>query len=344
YVAKAAGLKLESYSQQVETAVSLQRVSARTAKVKHLDLGRVRIKGAMAFIISNDDLVNVSAVSAAWGDRLDGVLGMATVADVLLEIDYPRKQVSVALPAAHFYPVERAVSYRDRGGVPEVVLEIGGRMFPMDLDTGALATAITVDDATGLELVHPWIKQDGGDIGIGTDNVRRERSQLAGDARLGPITWRNPPLSKSLGARIGLDALSSWRLVFDQREQKIYFLDAEPGLAWEIQAPPDPQRMLGFFGEIINGAAVRLGEVDGGKAFDRAGLRAGDILETVNGVPAFLWLVSDWDRAEPEQLRIRAVRAGIEFEVTAVRGLDEPIREVEPQEDAASKYLSSSPD
>lgn len=314
-VADAAGLKpLPQIELVVNNAAGINSPQ-KMAWAESLECGGLKLEKFGVGVSSDADLAAFGAIA---GRRFEGAIGMETLKDVVLELDFPGKQVTVAKPGTKRYPVERGVSYRETS--PIVDLEIGGRRIGMVIDSGNGGGDLALPSFDGVPLAYPKIKTTGAGAVFGKTNGKRSASsQLAGAAKLGPLTWVNPPISEmsfqSTEGNVGVGTFNQWKLVIDQHEHRIYFLGGEPKRTWAEEKPGDQRFEVGFFGE-IEGNALRLVEVDAGGASDLAGLRAGDLLLTMNGAPAAAFKGGDY-RAK---LRVRREKA--EFETMLVMAPD----------------------
>lgn len=314
HVADAAGLKpLPGITMTMVNAAGIN-APAKAVWIERLECGGLKLEGFAAAVHDEAAFAELNVLS---GRRFEGAVGMQTLNDVVLEMDLPGRQVTVVRPGAKQYPADRAVGYREI--VPMVNVNAGGRKVAMEIDTGSNG-GLAVPKLDDVPLVYPKIKSIGGGAVFGkTSGKRGETGQLAGEARLGPVTWVNPPLSgmahETSTGRLGIAALDQWKLAIDQHEHRIYFLGGDLKRAWAEEKPPDQRFELGFFSE-IEGNALRLIEVDAGGAADLAGLRAGDLLLTMNGAPAATFTSGDYR----SKLRVR--RDNTEFETTMVMAPD----------------------
>jgi hypothetical protein len=227
-VAEAAGLHPVPSGSVVRDSFAGSRTQVMGAQVKRLESGGLRLEDIRADVVPS---------RSAFGIPCDGILGMEAWEDVLLVVDFPRGQVSVARPDTIFYADRTAVRYS--GMCPEVSLIIGGRRVRAVVDTGS-SLALMIPKLTGLPLLYPPIESTIGTV-LGTE--RSERSQLAGEARLGPILLRNPPIrglrdkTEITQGNVGVGVLSAWKVVFDARDHLIYFLGGSLERAWNVGGP-----------------------------------------------------------------------------------------------------------
>jgi hypothetical protein len=294
-----------------------QGIAARSIALVHrLEAGGLSLENLHVLIDEAEASAAEPNAQLMIGD-FDGTLGLAALYDVILEIDYPNKKVAVMRRGTERFPPERAVACDFTGVLGEVKLEIGGRTISAFVDTGSNGDfeLTTLED---LPLFFPKQKGDGlAPYFVGGRGVREEWGQLNGDIRLGPVTWKNPVVTNTHAteAFLGNYALRPWKVVFDQHAGLIYFLGERSSIYWKKMPVPNPQFKLGYFCEAC-GTGVRLLEVDTGGAFDRAGLRVGDIITTIEGQSAVDWIYEHLptDILKQPRLKLKAVRDGADFE------------------------------
>jgi hypothetical protein len=295
----------------LEITGAVENSIATLADVARLECGGLTLRGLTA-VIGDDD--SLDHPERHFGRRIDGVIGLRNFADVVLELNFADRTVVVARAGTAHYSRERTIRYA--GPTPVVALEIAGKRVECLIDTGS-TDVISVPALEGLPLFFAPEKTDGiGTGGIGTATARYSSSQLAGEARLGPIVWRHPPISAGPKGRIGQTALAFSHLAFDQRARTIYVLDENPLVEWKRDFPANPRYKPGFFCA-IEGDAIRLVEVDAGFAFHRAGLRAGDLVTHIDAMPAAEWVAAKYagrlPPTAPRAPRFTVIRAGKTF-------------------------------
>lgn len=300
-----------------------EMVPVKLARVGNLESGGLKLEGLWAVVVSDADLANAAAI---FGVPVDGALGRQALNDVVLEMDFPRRQVSAVKPGAETYPADRGATWQREGSV--LTVDVEGKAMAVELDTGSNG-GFMLPQIEALPLLYPKSKLGVAGAGVGkTTSPREETSQLAGVVRLGPVAWTNPPLVQG-SARIGVAALDTWKLVIDQHAQRVYFLGGNLERKWEKKPLPPLRFRPGFFAR-IEGTGFRLLEVDAGAAADLAGLRIGDLVLTVNGAPA---TKVDYTQAGETQngsrLKMQVWREGREFETTLVLGPNESKKEQE---------------
>ncbi len=252
------------------TRIALDRVEA----------GGLLLQGVGAFQFDARQWARMGFSELAAGD---GILGIEAFHGVVLEIDYPRRAVFVTRAGAAHYPADRAIE--SRGSPPVVSLQVGDRALPVVVDTGYNGV-LGVQTLDGLSLLSPAVREDGfGTQGLGGQTPRAEMGQLSDVAVVGPYRWHAMPvIGGGLGDRIGWGAFGQWRVVIDQPRQRIAFLDGFSAMEF----PPDALSILGFYAETA-GLTLRIVDVTPGGHFDQWGLRAGDVVNRVDGAAASRW-------------------------------------------------------
>lgn len=310
-VAQAAGIKLHSNRTVMVSNAAGGTVGAKIVNVDRLEAGGLVLEGVGGVMVEDADHADFTTISKA-----DGILGMNALKDVVLEMDFRAKQVVVSRIGVDRYPLDRAVAYTETR--PHVVMEIAGKPQSMVIDTGSNGT-FSLGRLDRLPLLGPAVKVVGTGAVLGQSaGPRGMRGQLAGDIKLGPITWINPPLTggdERTHGLIGVQALKHGKLVIHPHEHRVYFLGDELRRTWDEEKAGDPRFEVGFFAE-IEGTALRLVEVDADGAADLAGLKVGDLLLSVDGTPAATPTLKSY------RSRVRVKRGETEFETTMIYAPD----------------------
>ncbi|HEY8994506.1 MAG TPA: aspartyl protease family protein [Lacunisphaera sp.] len=305
-------------------------VKQSTAQVDRLEAGGLTLEGVKALVSGKtawaEELI-IHQMAFGEVESFDGVLGMSVLYDVILEMDYPTRQVAVVRPGTGQLPADRAVPYNLDIGVGWVTLEIGGKPVRALIDTG-FNGGFKITSWEDIPLLYPQQKEDGlGAYGAGGQVRRRAWGQLEGEMRLGPITWQNAIGVSNDGkeAVVGSLALKPWKVVFDQHAHQLYLLGEHALVALKKVPAPDVRFKPGYFCE-LHGDGIRLLEVDAGGTFEQAGLRVGDVISTVDGFKAVDWVAA---RVPSEVLKKPSVKLNVErdgkrFETTLVQGPDAP--------------------
>jgi predicted aspartyl protease len=294
-----------------------QELRANLVLVEKVEMGGLALERVLAFVNDDADLENLGPVFGR--PILDGVIGMDALHDVLLEMDFPNKQVSVSRRGAEHLPPDGAVPYEDV--TPRVMIDIEGKQTIRCLiDTGNNG-GLVLPELTALPVIYPKVKTSGlGSAAVGKSRGSRNNlTQIAGTVRLGAVSWLNPPAMESTDqdrqGNIGVTMLNRWKLVFDQIDKRIYFIGGDLRRQWAEQTPLQTPFQLGFFG-ILEGQSLRLLEVDPGGAADLAGLRPGDVIVSMDGLPP-----RD-AHSLTTRARLRVRREDAEFETRLIQAPD----------------------
>src|SRR5579862_1610173 len=160
--------------------------------------------------------------------QLDGQLGLAAYANLLLTVDFPGHRLRFArdtLPAvnnADILPVSPA------GPVLSVPMTIASRQATLILDTqGGVGLSVTPDQATAQPTAAPPVVV-GAIRSPALGTVSRTMARLAGDAHFGEYVFQRPfltfapvPRGLNVDGLIGIHALRSLSIALDQRTHRV---------------------------------------------------------------------------------------------------------------------------
>jgi predicted aspartyl protease len=301
WVADAAGLKPYAGGTVAVVGATGKTQTGYVAPVARLESGGFKAEQLWAYLMSSADAENFRAFGG-----MDGFCGLHVFADVVLEIDFPKRQVDVVRPGTVHYPETAGVRHED--GV--VVLELGGKSMRATLDTGFEGTLELPLDLASLR--YPAAKRGGQSVTMGGFG-EIEASQVDGEVRLGPVSWSNPPVTNGLGL-IGSRALQTWKVVVDQHERQIFFLGTSLHRFWPTQILRATG--AGYLAD-YEGTTLRLRAVIPGTAAAFAGLKPGDVIVTINGVVAADFVTGHAPDAERTDVvrHLRVQRGGQELDL-----------------------------
>jgi hypothetical protein len=242
-----------------------------------------------------------------------GVIGMSTLRNVRLEIDYPQKTISL-IRLEQEPPSAIGIPYTENQ--PHVTIAIPSSKPATTtalIDTGADG-GFYFTELTSYPSRVGWIKADTYQHGIG-GYWRPLFGQLEGDIRLGSAIWRDPVIHSADGNRIGSAGLAPWKLVIDQQSKMLWLLEENQinTTTWTGPLEPDGRPAVFGFGVIAEGDAFVIKEVDPGSRAERAGLRIGDVVLPQDEVALADERVR---RSDPYLARLRIVRGGEMLEIT----------------------------
>jgi len=250
----------------------------------------------------------------AYGEINGGILGMSTLRDVVLEIDFPRQTISLLRPGRVTHSAATGVPYT--GITPHVSIATPSTRHATTtalVDTGS-GGGFLFTDIESYPVRVGLIKADEYYVGIG-GHWRPLFGQLAGDIRLGPATWRDPEIRSAHENTLGSAALAPWKVVIDQKRKMVWLL--EHGkisiTTWAGPLDPDGRPAVYGFVSVADGDAMLIKEVDPGSRAERAGLKVGDRYRWENTGPITPETVAG---QAPALVRLRVIRGSEKFEVT----------------------------
>lgn len=260
----------------------------------------------------------MSAESAAMLTRHDdtlngGILGMSTLRNVRLEIDYPRKRITL-VRLDQEPPAGTGIPYTENR--PHVVIATPSSKHATTtalIDTGAQGGFYFADLAS-YSARGGWVKADMYSYGIG-GYWRPLFGQLAGDIHLGSATWRDAVVHSANRNSIGSAELAPWKLVIDQQKKLLWLLEENQinTTTWTGPLESDGRPAVFGVGAILEGDAFVIKEVDPGSRAERAGLKIGDVV-LPQDVDALA--VDPLRRNDPFLTRLHIVRGDETVEIT----------------------------
>lgn len=285
------GSNVTIVSSKVAREAALTIVSAvpghhRIAKAREVDAGGVRMRDYFTVI--------------ADGDDLDGILGFNAFGKNALTFDLRRRTLVVGsrpnlLPGAFWLP------YTLRAYLPNVELSIDGRRLPTLIDSGddAYAWEGTSSDLRGLLF-------DSTPVGSGTvyngqtGATDTHITSVDGTLRLGPAYARRPAvaINESLPLPdIGVDVIEQFVMEFDRVRQRVAFEPLFSGRQFAV-----PGFLTCGLGVSFREPVRRVKGVLAGTSPAKAGMRAGDVIASIDGRDARGVTYREWD----ELIRSRA--------------------------------------
>lgn len=230
------------------------------------------------------DVVSRDYNAGGGGGRgpIAGVLGIDLFSGVLLTIDYGRGVLRIeqgALPE----PDGRTVLALDPGRpTPTVEINLGGQALKANIDTGSMG-GITVGQAAADTLTFVSAPTAAGQAQTVSGAFEVRQAQLAGDMTLGGQTFARPTVTVMPHFRVGNlggDFLRGQVMTLDMANHRVRFVPTA------VPAAPPPRR-YGLMMTPPSGGETELplrGAAPGSPA-EAGGLRAGDVIVSLNGVP-----------------------------------------------------------
>jgi predicted aspartyl protease len=249
--------------------------SGVVAKVVTID--RLAIGGASASGVVAASMDFASMFPSPEAPR--GILSPSVFPGVLLTLDYPKQEVVVQrgeLPAPDGSEVFEDVS---EDGLPMIPLTVAGRSVKAHVDTGSpggisLPKAMAAD----LPLASPLVEKHR------ARTVDKEfvimGAPLKGELKLGRYTLENPDLAFTdlPVANVGSDFLRRYAVTLDVRNHRVRLEEGATA------PPPSPApRRYGVRMIPSSSGGLEVAGTDPGSPAEKAGLRAGDRIVSVNG-------------------------------------------------------------
>jgi len=279
---------------KVATALQLKPPSGGAdlvRSIESLQIGPLSLHNVAAFVRDGTGLVGV-----------DGMLGLAMFKEVLLTVDYPRRQVRLerdSLPATNGRDVIPLIRAGTGGMLIGVQSDFAGKPVQLVIDTqGGTTIMCNPDAAEEFPFVAAAVGSGQASIGgAGGPGVTVTSARLKGDARFGGVTLQRPIVNVvpiPLECIIGTELLANFSTTLDQRTMRVRFVG-------NPVVPPTPsQYTVGVSVTPDSSGAFRVRVVRSGSAADAAGIHVGDEVIEVDGKPAGL------ETAGPSMLRMLA--------------------------------------
>lgn len=285
------GSNVTIVSSQVAREAGLTVVSAvpghhKIVEAREIDASGVRMRDYYAVV--------------ADGDDLDGILGFNSFGKNYLTFDLKRRTLVVGsrrnpLPSAFWLP------YTLEKHLPNIELAVDGRRLETLIDSGddAYAWEGTSNDLRGV--LFDSTPVDAGVVYNGqTGATRTTITTVDGTLAMGPLYARRPAvaINESLPLPdIGVDVIEQFVMEFDRIHRQVAF---EPLFAGrEFSVPGEVTCGLGIS---FRAPVRRVRGVLRGSAPERAGMQAGDAIESIDGRDARAVSYREWD----ELVRARA--------------------------------------
>ena len=238
----------------------------RCVRIDSLKAGALELRGFDAVV------VELTGFAHAMGGTLDGIIGYPAFRDTVLTLDYPRGEVRVGGEGVKDGPA--AEKLHDRFA-PSIKMDLQGTRRTVVLDTGS-SGSLSLPRSDGLKYVQrPRVV--GTVLALGGIDLRWE-GRLAGELELGGHALREPIVdsSKSLPL-LGSDIMRFFVVRFDQKAR----------LAEFVREDSEPVVFPSTFGIGVGGmpepGGYRVLHVLEGLPAEAAGLKVGDLIETIDG-------------------------------------------------------------
>jgi hypothetical protein len=239
-------------------------------------------------------ILPLETLSRLMGRRIDGILGFHFLRQFIVEMDYDAVRVRFHQPGAFSPPAAwRELRIELEGGRPAVsaTLQFGNGppiAAQFVLDTGSNSVLTLLPDFASRHQLPPRGARTLDDPAFGVAGASPALLFAASQLRLGELEIAAPPVrvrqegsGKGEGL-IGGAVLRGFRFAIDYRRQKLYL--GRGARFGEPMAVDLAGMRLVWEGPEFN--QPRIDAILPGRAAERAGLRAGDAIESLAGIPA----------------------------------------------------------
>jgi len=246
----------------------------QAARVREVRIGGAVLRGIDAM------LIDMAPFGRATGVAIDGLLPAGAFPGFLVTMDFAAGEVVVAqgvLPP----PDGGDVLPLDDGTLPHVTVEVGGRAMSLLIDSGS-TDFLSVPGAAAAGLRFRAEPRVTGRFMTIAGPVASTQARLQGDVAWGRHRLVQPVVTLNAGdeGTCGTALLDAFRTTFDTANRRVRF---ERTSAAPIHCKP--VRSPGF-GVLRGGDTWTVAYVLGGTPAATAGLRVGDRIATVDGLPA----------------------------------------------------------
>jgi predicted aspartyl protease len=278
----------------------------------------VAVDKVMVDTVQVGDLVYEGVESLSWDrplysgpDRPRGVVGLGLFGGMLVTFDYPAGRVRFLRGDLPEPDGKEVFACRMVHNVPTIDLDVAGKKFEAHLDTGSTGfISLPMDAAKTLPLASEPVEV------ARASTVNRQYSvyaaPLKGTVQVANVKLENPTLQFMEGSRpnVGTDFLRNMAVTIDRKNQRLRFVsDGRP-------VAPAQRPRIGLLTMGVQDGQIPVQGVVPGSLAEKAGIKAGDVIVKINGLPVAPMKAGDVAmamRATP--LRFTVLRDGGEVDV-----------------------------
>jgi hypothetical protein len=269
--------------------------------VEEMRVGEVEFRGLDAFVL------DMTGFETVVGGELDGILGYRAFGDVLLTLDYLDGRVMLQRGEVSD-PGDGSVLRIEGQHVPWITIRTQGRPRRVIIDSGSSGD-FSLKKAENMGYVEaPRVV--GTVLAIGGHELRHV-GRAAGTVELAGHVLEEPLVEpRSAVALMGTQIMKHFRVTFDQRKRRVRF-------DRDSLEPLSFRSLYGIgVGTLPTEGVLRITHIFEGLPAEAAGLRVGDVIETMDGRP-LLELFCERERIFDREMRavLGVRRAGELIEV-----------------------------
>jgi hypothetical protein len=267
---------------------SASLASLRSLRIDTGDGGGVELTDRTVAVVP----ISASLAPTLWHE-FAGVLGYDAIREFVVTVDFDQHTLRLSDPASFRYAGSGSkVPFTLAGGVPVVPMKINDRFegnFRVDLGSaGSTILQGTFAERNGIHPSHVVVAAGAGFGGRYPVQLFRMKS-----LELGPLRWKDPIVAMSQASAgvlasgdyaglIGNQVLQRFKCTFDYEHRVLYL---EPG-AKALQRDRFTRVGLTL---TRSGSAVQAAQVLSGSPAERAGLRVGDAVQTIDNRSVTTW-------------------------------------------------------
>jgi len=256
---------------------SIERISGQQLKIgTRAVMQNVTVAG-LEFTEFSPRLRELDHLGQALGRSFDVLLPFQAFAGYLLTLDYELRQIRVSRGSLPRPDRQQVFSAKGPDSRPWLRTRVGARQRPLLLDSGSNGT-ISVHPHRSIrfsgETAKIRLSQGLGDL------EHNEVGRYDGTMRFGPLDFVEPFIGLSNDTElVGYDVLKHFVLTFDQNKRRVRM---QPNSASPVRMHP----RMGT-GALLRARAdlLEVAHIIPGSPAARAGMRPGDLVTHVNGVP-----------------------------------------------------------
>jgi hypothetical protein len=214
-----------------------------------------------------------------------GVIGPYSLKGLLVTLDYPREMIIFRRGELGPPDEQEIFGWKGNTPLPETPVSVAGKTILVHLDSGSSgALSVPVDLVDELPLAGPLVDKG---YAKTVDQVEPVRgATLAGDLRIGRYRLENPTvhfvdIAKKTG-NVGAGILSQFAMTYDPANRRLRLDGPEDGRLAPVE---DKKPRYGLQLTALESEPLEVNVVDAGSVAEKAGLKAGDRIMSMNGRP-----------------------------------------------------------